>query len=75
MGLSRPRSFEPGTNWDYSHTNYVILGQVLERITGQPLVTLVRDRILRPLDLRNTRSAATGRSPAPRPPRVQLGTP
>lgn len=65
IGLSRPRLFEPGTNWDYSHTNYVILGQVLERITGQPLVTLVRDRILRPLDLRNTRSAATGAIPRP----------
>jgi CubicO group peptidase (beta-lactamase class C family) len=59
LGLSTQRIFDPGTNWDYSHTNYVILGRALERITGEPLATLMRDRILRPLDLINTRSVPT----------------
>lgn len=27
--------YEPGTNWNYAHTNYVLLGMALERITGQ----------------------------------------
>jgi CubicO group peptidase (beta-lactamase class C family) len=59
LGLSTQRIFDPGTNWDYSHTNYVILGRALERITGEPLATLMRDRILRPLYLINTRSVPT----------------
>ena len=59
IGLSTPRIFDPGTNWDYSHTNYVILGQALEKITGTPLAVLMRDNVLRPLALRNTRSAPT----------------
>ena len=37
IGLSTPQVFAPGTNWDYSHTNYVILGQALEKIGGKPL--------------------------------------
>ncbi len=59
LGLSTGRIFAPGTNWDYSHTNYVILGRALERITGVPMATLMRERILRPLQLTNTRSVAT----------------
>src|SRR3954447_12581637 len=31
IGVSKPMMFEPGTNWGYSHTNYVILGRVLEK--------------------------------------------
>lgn len=59
LGLSTKRVFAPGTNWDYSHTNYVILGRALERITGVPMATLMRQRILRPLQLTNTRSVPT----------------
>ncbi len=59
LGLSTGRIFAPGTNWDYSHTDYVILGRALERITGVPMATLMRERILRPLQLTNTRSVAT----------------
>ncbi len=65
IGLSSPRRFAPGTNWDYSHTNYVILGQALERITDEPLGTLLQERILTPLALNNTRSASTALIPEP----------
>ncbi|MBA2598306.1 MAG: beta-lactamase family protein [Chloroflexia bacterium] len=54
IGLSTPRVFAPGTNWDYSHTNYVILGQALEKIGGQPLDLLLQEQVLGPLGLRNT---------------------
>jgi CubicO group peptidase (beta-lactamase class C family) len=54
VGLSTPRIFAPGTNWDYSHTNYVILGQALERITGQPLDIALQEQVLAPMGLRNT---------------------
>jgi CubicO group peptidase (beta-lactamase class C family) len=54
IGLSTPRVFAPGTNWDYSHTDYVILGQALEKITGQPLDVALREQVLDPMGLRNT---------------------
>ena len=54
IGLSTPRVFAPGTNWDYSHTDYVILGQVLEKITGQPLDVALQEQVLGPMGLRNT---------------------
>jgi CubicO group peptidase (beta-lactamase class C family) len=54
LGLSTPRVFAPGTNWDYSHTDYVILGQALEKITGQPLDVTLQEQVLGPMGLRNT---------------------
>jgi CubicO group peptidase (beta-lactamase class C family) len=54
LSLSTPRLFAPGTNWDYSHTDYVILGQALEKITGQPLDVALQEQVLGPMGLRNT---------------------
>jgi CubicO group peptidase (beta-lactamase class C family) len=65
IGLSTPRLFEPGTNWDYSHTNYVILGLALEKITGKPLATLMQENILGPLKLKDTTSSSTASIPEP----------
>jgi CubicO group peptidase (beta-lactamase class C family) len=60
-----PPIFPPGTNWNYAHTNYVILGQIMERITGRPLDALLRDLILDPLRLRATTGAVTAVIPDP----------
>ncbi len=65
IGLSTPRVFEPGTNWDYSHTNYVILGLALEKITSKPLATLLQANILGPLNLKNTQSSSAAAIPEP----------
>jgi CubicO group peptidase (beta-lactamase class C family) len=65
VSLSTPRLFAPGTNWAYSHSDYVILGLAMERITGQPLATLIRDNILAPQGLNNTESSATPAIRAP----------
>jgi CubicO group peptidase (beta-lactamase class C family) len=54
ISLSVPRVFAPGTNWDYSHSNYVILGRALEKITGQPLNVALQEQVLGPMGLRNT---------------------
>ncbi len=59
VGTSKPLQFDPGTNWAYGHTNYVILGQALERATGRPMAALLRELILDPLGLRDTQSEAT----------------
>ena len=59
------RFFEPGENWAYSHTDYVILGLALEQITGEPLDKVIRDLVLDPLGLVNTASFNTPEIPEP----------
>jgi CubicO group peptidase (beta-lactamase class C family) len=54
ISLSTPQVFAPGTNWDYSHSDYVILGQALEKITGQPLDVALQEQVLGPMGLQNT---------------------
>ena len=43
--------FEPGTRWQYSNTNYVVAGVILEKVAGQPLVAFLESRIFRPLGM------------------------
>ena len=47
----KPLDFEPGTQWQYSNTNYVIIGQIIEKITGKPLIDFLRTRIFEPLGM------------------------
>ena len=47
----KPLDFEPGTKWQYSNTNYVIAGRIVETITGQPLMDFLTRRIFRPLGM------------------------
>lgn len=46
--------FTPGNGWDYSDTNYLVIGLIIEAITGRALDTEIADRVLRPLRLVNT---------------------
>ncbi|MBH0122823.1 serine hydrolase domain-containing protein [Rhodococcus sp. NPDC003382] len=62
---SKPLLYEPGTNWNYAHTNYVILGLALEKITGKTVETLVQERILDPLQLDDTQATQTPAIPDP----------
>ena len=57
--------FEPGTNWGYSHTNYVILGRVLEQIAGMPLADAIRKYVLEPMGLKQTGALTTPEIPQP----------
>ena len=52
--LRRPVLFRPGARGDYSNTNYVLLGLVVERVTGRPFSHALRTLVLRPLGLRDT---------------------
>ena len=65
IGVSKPMMFEPGTNWGYCHTNYVILGQVIEQVTRMPLAQAMRQYILDPMDLKQTQSFITPQIPEP----------
>ena len=54
LAVNKPLVYPPGTNWNYSHTNYVLLGLALEKITGKDLATLLQEKVLSPLGLENT---------------------
>ncbi|UVS77462.1 serine hydrolase [Actinokineospora sp. UTMC 2448] len=56
IGTSRPLDFEPGTDWSYSNTNYILAGMLIEEVSGQSWERAVERRILRPLGLRDTRT-------------------
>jgi CubicO group peptidase (beta-lactamase class C family) len=49
----KPLDFEPGTEWQYSNTNYVIAGRIVEAITGKPLMEMLTERIFRPLGMKS----------------------
>jgi len=53
-GLAAPRLFAPDAQFAYSNTNYVILGSLLEQVSGTPFATLLGDRVLTPLGLAET---------------------
>lgn len=64
-GVSRPMQFAPGTNWGYSHTNYVILGLVLAKIAHMPLDDALHRYVLAPMRLTQTQASTTAEIPAP----------
>jgi CubicO group peptidase (beta-lactamase class C family) len=47
----KPLDFDPGTQWQYSNTNYVIAGRIVEIVSGQPLFDFLTERIFRPLGM------------------------
>ncbi len=49
----RPKGI-PGAVWHYADTNYVLLGMIIERVTGQPLEEVYRQRIFQPLGMTET---------------------
>jgi len=57
--------FEPGTGWDYTPLNWVIVAAVLERLTGKPLAELVTQTVLQPLRMTATGYAQAGQPALP----------
>lgn len=49
-----PLHFEPGTSYRYSDTGYILLGAIIERLTGQRYGDYVETKIFRPLGMRNS---------------------
>lgn len=65
FAVSQPLLYEPGTNWNYAHTNYLLLGLALEKATGEEVSKLLSEKVLRPLGLTNTVSSLTPEIPTP----------
>jgi D-alanyl-D-alanine carboxypeptidase len=49
----KPLDFEPGTQWQYSNTNYVIAGRIVEVVSGEPYFDFLSERIFRPLGMKS----------------------
>jgi D-alanyl-D-alanine carboxypeptidase len=60
----KPLDFEPGTRWQYSNTNFVIAGRIVEKVTGGPFFTFLSKRILQPLGMSSAINLAD-QSPTP----------
>ncbi|WP_275561796.1 serine hydrolase domain-containing protein [Streptomyces sp. 5-6(2022)] len=54
LALAHPPTFEPGTGWRYSNTNYLLAGLLIERVTGHTYGEEIRRRVIAPLGLRET---------------------
>jgi CubicO group peptidase (beta-lactamase class C family) len=49
-----PRHFAAGTRYEYSNSNYFLLGTIVERVSGMPLSAFLTERIFRPLGMSRT---------------------
>jgi D-alanyl-D-alanine carboxypeptidase len=47
-------AFEPGKGWDYSDTNYIVLGMIIEKVTGKRFYDEANRRVIKPLKLSDT---------------------
>jgi CubicO group peptidase (beta-lactamase class C family) len=50
---SKPLDFEPGTKWQYSNTNYVIAGLIVEKASGEPLLQFLQQKVFTPLNMKS----------------------
>lgn len=53
LGKDTP-DFKPGTKTEYSNTNYLLLGYIIEKVTGKEYCQALQQKILQPLHLKNT---------------------
>jgi D-alanyl-D-alanine carboxypeptidase len=54
LAASHPRLFPPGSDWSYSNTNYILLGLVVEAVTGTTVGEQLEQRVFAPLALTST---------------------
>ncbi|MFD8618794.1 MULTISPECIES: serine hydrolase [Streptomyces] len=54
LSLAEPRTTEPGAAYAYSNANFVVVGMLIEKLTGRPVADAYQRRIIKPLGLRAT---------------------
>ena len=67
IAFSHPPLFAPGARFDYSNTNTVLLGVVVEQVTGQPIRDYIHEHILEPEGLTHTSFPVGAEFPTPHP--------
>jgi CubicO group peptidase (beta-lactamase class C family) len=51
---NKPLNFSPGTKYDYSNSGYILLGMIIEKVTGKSYFRVVRQNIFEPLGMNHT---------------------
>ena len=54
IAFAQPANFAPDAEFEYSNTNYALLGMIIEKVDGKPLATAFQDRLFGPLGMTNT---------------------
>jgi CubicO group peptidase (beta-lactamase class C family) len=52
--MNLPLQFAPGENFAYSNSNYILLGQIIEKVSGKSFAVFVRENIFAPLSMKNS---------------------
>jgi D-alanyl-D-alanine carboxypeptidase len=65
VGIRHPPNFAPGTGWHYSNTNTILLGMIIEQVSGKAIQEVFAERLFKPLGLQNTSWPTTSAMPAP----------
>lgn len=60
LALRHPADFSPGAKWEYSNTNYVLAGLIIQKVTGRPLAQEMDQRVIKRIGLRHTYFPAPG---------------
>jgi len=58
----KPLDFEPGTQWQYSNTNFVLAALIVEKVSGEPFAKFLRDNVLTPAHLEDVLNLNTDQS-------------
>ncbi|MEV4630712.1 serine hydrolase domain-containing protein [Micromonospora sp. NPDC049523] len=60
VALRHPALFAPGSGWEYSNTNYIVAGLLVQKVTGRPIGEEITKRIIDRIGLRHTYWPALG---------------
>jgi D-alanyl-D-alanine carboxypeptidase len=63
--LPEPNQFPPGERFEYCNTNTILLGLVVQKVSGEPLHSYIQDKILAPLGMSHTSFPTTNEFPDP----------
>jgi CubicO group peptidase (beta-lactamase class C family) len=58
----KPLDFDPGTQWQYSNTNFVLSALIVQKVSGEPFAKFLRDNVLQPAGLEDVLNLNTDRS-------------
>ncbi|MCX5377296.1 serine hydrolase [Streptomyces sp. NBC_00091] len=63
--FKHPVNFAPNAKWEYSNTNLILLGLVIEKVTGRPLQEVLDQQVVKPAGLHHTLFATDAAFPSP----------
>ena len=55
-----PLDFPPGTQWQYSNTGFVVAGRIIDKVSGEPMMQFLRERVFTPLGMTSAVDLDTG---------------